>query len=411
MKQAFTKYQVFIVAMLAFLQFTIILDFMIISPLGAILMPALNISPAQFGLVVSAYAFSAGASGFIASGFADRFDRKRMLLFFYAGFILGTLFCALAPTYQVLLVARIVTGIFGGVLGSIVMAITTDLFPMSMRGRVMGFIQTAFAASQILGIPMSLFVSAKWGWHAPFLMIVGVSAAVGVAIIIVMKPIDEHLKLQKGHNPFRHMATTVTTPRYLLGFCLTALLTTGGFMLMPFTSAFTVNNLGIKLEDLPLLYLVPGVFAMVAGPLIGRWSDRVGHFRMFAIGSGFSVCLVMIYTHLGVTPMFWVIALTSVMMVAMTSRMIPSQALTSALPDPANRGSYMSVSSSIQQVSGGIASVAAGYIITADTSGKLIHFEQIGYVIAMTTFLSGILMYLINRAVTSRVVVESAPKL
>ena len=95
----FSRYQKFVIAILAFLQFSIILDFMIISPLGAMVMPALHISPQQFGLAVSSYAFSAGASGLLAAGFADRFDRKRLLLFFYAGFILGTLLCALATTY------------------------------------------------------------------------------------------------------------------------------------------------------------------------------------------------------------------------------------------------------------------------------------------------------------------------
>ncbi|HLK80944.1 MAG TPA: MFS transporter [Xanthobacteraceae bacterium] len=152
----FSGYQKFVVALLAFLQFSIVLDFMIISPLGAVIMPDLDISPQRFGEIVSAYAFSAGASGFLAAGFADRFDRKRFLLFFYCGFIGGTALCALAPNYPVLLFARIVTGVFGGVIGSVVLAIVTDLFPLAMRGRVMGVVQTAFSASQVLGIPAGL---------------------------------------------------------------------------------------------------------------------------------------------------------------------------------------------------------------------------------------------------------------
>ncbi len=178
----FTSYQKFVIGLLAFLQFTIILDFMILSPLGAILMPEMKISPAQFGLVVSVYAFSAGASGLLAAGFADRFDRKRFLLFFYAGFVLGTLLCAIAPTYHFLLGARMITGVFGGFIGSISFAITTDLFPFQMRGRVMGFIQTAFAASQVLGIPLGLSLASKWSWHTPFFMIVFGSSIVGFVI-------------------------------------------------------------------------------------------------------------------------------------------------------------------------------------------------------------------------------------
>src|SRR5450830_1424798 len=161
----FSGYQKIVVAMLAFLQFAVILDFMIMSPLGAVIMPDLKIGPAQFGLVVSAYAFSAGVSGLLTAGFADRYDRKKLLLFFYTGFILGTVWCGLAQTYEVLLVARIVTGLFGGVIGSIVLAIATDLFAPQMRGRVMGMIQTAFAASQVLGIPFGLYLSNRWDWH------------------------------------------------------------------------------------------------------------------------------------------------------------------------------------------------------------------------------------------------------
>ena len=139
-KTPFTRYQKIVLAILVFLQFTIILDFMILSPLGAILMPALNVSTTQFGMVVSAYAVSAALSGFLTAGFADKFDRKKLLLFFYGGFVLGTLLCGLAPNFEFLLGARIVTGLFGGVIGSIVMAILTDVFALQQRGRVMGFL-------------------------------------------------------------------------------------------------------------------------------------------------------------------------------------------------------------------------------------------------------------------------------
>src|SRR6201996_1839601 len=171
----FSRYQSILVALLAFVQFTIILDFMIMSPLGAIIMPALGITATQFGVAVSAYAFSAGISGILAAGFADRFDRKRLLLFFYAGFMVGTLLCGLAQTYPMLLVARIVTGFFGGVIGSVVLAIATDLFPLEMRGRVMGVISTAFAASQVLGLPAGLYFANRWEWHAPFFAILAIA--------------------------------------------------------------------------------------------------------------------------------------------------------------------------------------------------------------------------------------------
>src|ERR1700749_2442591 len=179
-RAAFSGYQKFVIAALAFMQFTLILDFMIISPLGAMMMPTLHIPPQQFGLAVSSYALSACVSGLLAAGFADRFDRKRLLLFFYAGFMLGTLLCALAQTYPMLLVARIVTGLFGGGIGSGVLGLPTHPFPPEMRGRVMGFIQTAFAASQVLGLPAGLYFANHWDWHAPFFAIIAVAVPVGL---------------------------------------------------------------------------------------------------------------------------------------------------------------------------------------------------------------------------------------
>src|ERR1700746_1147172 len=217
LSRGFSRYQSILVALLALVQFTIIIDFMIMSPLGAIIMPALNISAAQFGVAVSAYAFSAGISGILAAGFADRFDRKRLLLFFYVGFALGTMLCAMAQNYHVLLLGRIVTGLFSGVIGSVVLAIITDLFPLHMRGRVMGFVQTAFAASQVLGIPASLFLANHWNWPACFAAIVGLSIAAIIVITFVMQPVDAHLRLRQDGTPFRHLIATVGQPRYRLG--------------------------------------------------------------------------------------------------------------------------------------------------------------------------------------------------
>src|SRR4030095_1227272 len=176
----FTSYQKIVIVILALLQFTIILDFMIISPLGDLLMKKLSMSTSQFGSVVSAYAISAGISGFLAAGFADKFDRQKLMLFFYTGFIIGTMFCAFAFNYHTLFLARIVTGIFGGVVGSITMAIITDVFSYHQRGRVMGIVQMSFAASQILGVPLGILLANRWGWHSIFYMVVGLAILIGV---------------------------------------------------------------------------------------------------------------------------------------------------------------------------------------------------------------------------------------
>lgn len=398
-EKLFTAYQVFIVAILAFLQFTIILDFMVLSPLGAQLLQELNISTQQFGWVVSAYAFSAGAAGLMAAGFADRYDRKRMLLFFYTGFILGTFLCGIAPNYHFLLFARIITGLFGGVIGSVIFAIVTDLFDMQVRGRVMGFVQMAFAVSQVLGLPVGLYLANLWGWHAPFLLIVGVSVLAFIAIAWKMKPVKEHLALHAGHSALTHLRRTLSRKRYLTGFAATTLLATGGFMLMPFGSAFAVHNLGLTLEQLPMVYMVTGIFSMIAGPLIGQMSDKLGKYPVFVAGSILSMVLVMVYTNWGVTPVWTVIALNTVLFVGITSRMVSSSALMSAVPDPADRGAFMGINSSVAQVSGGFASALAGMIVVQTPAGKLEHYPTLGYVVVASMIITIVMMYVIDRMV------------
>ncbi|MBB5371685.1 MULTISPECIES: MFS transporter [unclassified Janthinobacterium] len=393
----FSPYQKIVVTILAFLQFAVIVDFMLMSPLGAMIIPELEIDTAQFGLVVSAYAFSAGIAGLLTAGLADRYDRKKLLLFFYTGFLLGTLWCGLASSYEMLLLARIVTGLFGGVIGSIVLAIATDLFPPHMRGRVMGLIQTAFAASQVLGIPIGLYLANRWDWHMPFLAMAGFGLVGGLLMLRKMQPVNAHLALPQEHSPWMHLYHTVTERRYLLAFAITAVLTTGGFMLMPFSSAYIVNNLGIDMHQLPTVYLVTGVCTIFFGPLIGKAADAYGKFRVFTFGTVVSIVMVLVYTRLDAISLPALIIINALMFVGIFSRMIPYQALVSSVPAANQRGSFNAISASIQQLAGGVASVIAGHIVTFGADGKLQHFDLIGDVMVGTALLALALLWVLQR--------------
>ena len=394
----FSPYQKTVVAMLAFLQFAVIVDFMLMAPMGALIMPALSIGPSHFGLVVSAYAFSAAASGLLTAGFADRFDRKKLLLFFYGGFVLGTLWCGLAQSFEALLAARIATGLFGGVIGSIVIAISTDLFPPQMRGRVMGVIQTAFAASQVLGIPLGLFLSNHWSWHVPFLALAAIGVVGGFVVHWRMQPVNGHLQAKQEHGPWMHLLHTLTVPRHLLAFATTALLTTGGFMLMPFSSAYVVNNLRIDLHDLPTVYVVTGLCTVFAGPMIGKAADRFGKFRIFGLGTALSIAMVLVYTHLGPIPLTLLILVNAVLFVGIFSRMIPAQALMASVPAPVQRGAFSAINASVQQLAGGVASLVSGHIVTMAADGQLQHFDTVGFVVAGSSLVSFLLLWRLQRS-------------
>lgn len=396
----FTGYQKLVILILTLTQFTVILDFMIMSPLGDMLMKSMNLKPSAFGVAVSAYAFSAGISGLLTAGFADKFDRKKLLLFFYIGFAAGTVLCGLAHSYTVLVAARVITGLFGGVISSIAMAIITDLFALQQRGRVMGFTQMGFGASQVLGIPIGLYLANHWGWEIPFFLTAGLAALIILAIIVRLKPVAAHLAVQHDKSAFAHLWHTVSKSNYRVGFAATALMSIGGFMMMPFGSAFAINNLGVTNQQLPVLFMISGVSSLVIMPVVGRLSDKISKFKLFAMASIWTMVMCVLYTNLSITPFYLVVIFNVLLMMGVLSRMVPQQALISAVPDMEDRGSFMSINASLQQIAGGIAAAAAGIIVVQKTKfSPLEHYNTVGYIIVVISICSILLLSRVSKLI------------
>jgi predicted MFS family arabinose efflux permease len=399
----FTSYQVLVIFLLAITQFTVVLDFMVMSPLGDMLMKSMNLKTSQFGMAVSAYAFSAGISGLLTAGFADKFDRKKLLLFFYIGFIIGTLFCGLAHNYIMLIVARIITGLFGGVIGSISMAIVADLFPIQKRGRVMGFMQMGFGASQVLGIPISLYLANAWGWQSPFLMIVALATIVWLLVVIKLKPVTKHLSEKTEQNAVMHLFNTISQKHYRIGFLSTAILSIGGFMMMPWSSAFSINNLHITQHQLPIVFMVSGVSSLLIMPIMGRLSDTIDKFKIFSIASIMMIVMVLIYTNLTPVPFGYILLLNILFMIGMMSRMVPAMALTSGLPKMQDRGAFMSINASLQQIAGGVAAIVGGMIVVQkDKYSPLENYNILGYIISILSLISVLMVYRVSKMVKQR---------
>jgi predicted MFS family arabinose efflux permease len=398
-----SSYQKFVMALLAITQFTVVLDFMVMSPLGDILMKSLVISPKQFGIAVSSYAFSAGISGLLAAGFADKYDRKKLLVFFYLGFIVGTFLCGIAQTYETLVAARIFTGIFGGVMGSISMAIITDIFELNQRGRVMGIVQMGFAASQVLGIPVGLYFANLWGWHAPFMMIVILAIVIIVVLIAKLKPVNEHLKIKSERNVLSHFRHVLLLKNYRIAFLSTALLSIGGYLMMPFGSAFAVNNLGVLQSQLPIIFMFTGVSSLIVMPLVGKLSDKYNKFKIFVYGSIWALVFILIYTNLGVTPLWIICILNILLFMGIMSRMIPATTLTSAIPNMQDRGAFMSINASLQQMAGGLATLLAGIIILQkDAHSPLENYPILGIIGAVVMIIAVWFIYRVYRIVKNK---------
>ncbi len=403
LKEKFTGYQKMVIALLALTQFTVVLDFMVMSPLGDKLMKAMALSTSEFGIAVFSYAFSAGISGFLTAGFADSFDRKKLLMFFYIGFIVGTLFCGLANTYPLLIAARVFTGLFGGVIGSISMAIVSDLFKLEQRGRVMGFMQMGFGASQVLGIPISLFIANKWGWQSPFFMIVGLATVVWLVIGIKLEPITKHLEIKNKDNALRHLWLTISNRNYRIGFMATALMSLGGFMIMPWGSVYAINNLKVTEDQLPILFMISGVATLLMMPFIGKLSDKIDKFKLFVIASIWMIVVVLIYANLVPVP-FWIVVILNVfMMMGVMARMVPSVSLVSALPELHDRGAFMSVNSSLQQLAGGVAAAIGGMIVVQkDNYSPIENYDTLGLVVSIFVIICIYMLGRVNQLIINK---------
>ncbi|MEZ0370994.1 MAG: MFS transporter [Candidatus Sericytochromatia bacterium] len=373
---------------LAAIQFTHIMDFMILMPLGPQLMRLFGISTVQFGLLVSAYTFSAGLSGFLSSFVMDRFDRKRVLVVLYAGFVLGTLACALAPAYEVLLAARILTGAFGGVLAAVTNAVVGDAIPMERRGTAMGFVTASFSAASVFGVPFGLFLASRFSWHAPFLFLVAAGISVMALIVRSVPVMTQHM--QTGHkalNPLEVMQQAVSSPAQRHALLLTVLMMLSQFAIIPFLSPSMVANVGFSEADLTWIYLLGGGITLFTGPQIGRLADRLGKFRVLVVFLLLSIIPQLLITHLGPTPIALVLLLTTSFFIVSGGRMIPAMALITGTVEPRNRGSFMGIQSALQQVAAGVASLVAAQIVVKDVHGHLLHYEKVGYLSAAASLL------------------------
>jgi len=377
-----------VLLVLAAVQFTNIVDFMIVMPLGPQLMRALAITPAQFAWVVSSYTFSAAVAGLLAASRVDRYDRKTAFLALYAGFLVGTLCCALAPGYRTLLAARVVTGAFGGVLGGLAMAIVGDVFPEAKRGAATGALMSAFSLASVVGVPIGLVLGNAYGWHTPFLALVGLGLAVLAAGATALPRLGSHLGSAKAADPLVELRELMTHPEHLRAFALTVTLMVGGFSVIPFLSPYLVANVGVSEKSLPLVYIAGGVLTLVAAPLIGRAADRYGKFQVYRVAAPLAAGLMLVVTNLPPVPLAWAVAAFAGLMVGNAGRMVVAMTMITSCVEPRRRGSFMSLNSAVQHLASGLGASAGGLIIGRGAGGALTHFDRVGLLGASVTLAS-----------------------
>jgi DHA1 family inner membrane transport protein len=376
-----------ILCILAAVQFTVIVDFMIVMPLGPQLMRTLAITPAQFGMIVSSYTFAAGAAGLVASAIVDRFARRATFMTLNAGFLLGTLACALAPGYYSLLAARILTGAFGGILGGMAMAIIGDVFPEERRGRATGSLMIGFSLASIVGVPLGLFLGTNYGWHVPFVVLAVFGIPALVFSRVSLPPLDSHVGKEHGH-PIASLVETFTHSNHLKAFALIVTLMIGNFTVFPYLSAYLVGNVGMTEQQLPWVYVAGGLLSFVASPIIGRLADQFGKLKVYRYIAPCSALMMIVITHLPPVPTLLSVLVFGTMMVCNVGRMIPAMAMVTSSVEPRRRGAFLSANSSVQHIACGLGAYIGGAIIAETSTHRIEHFGTVGWIAAASTILS-----------------------
>jgi DHA1 family inner membrane transport protein len=376
-----------VVMTLASVQFISIVDFMIIMPLGPQLMRNLQIGPARFGLVVSSYTLAAGLAGLIASSLVDRLGRKTAFLGLDAGFLLGTFLCGLAPTYATLVLARVLTGAFGGIIGGLALAIIGDVFPEERRGRATGALMSGFALASILGVPFGLYLGTRLGWHAPFLLLGVLGCPVWAVAAFTLPPLRDHLSKASSRHPLRVFFETFTHSNHLNAFALIVMLMVAAFTVFPYMPSFLVYNVGMAEDQLPLVFVAGGVLTLFSAPLIGRLADHYGKLRVFRIVAPVSAVMTLALTNLVPVPAALAIAVMAGLMVCNSGRMVAAMAMITSSVSPDRRGGFLSANSSVQHLAIGFGSYVGGLIIAESSDGRILHMPILGLLSAVATIL------------------------
>ncbi|MBT9514831.1 MAG: MFS transporter [Acidovorax sp.] len=379
---------------LAGIQFTHILDFMIMMPLGPQFTRLFAISDAQFGMLVSAYTLSAGVSGLLASTYIDRFGRKRLLLVLYVLFGLATLACGVAPTYGTLMAARILAGAFGGVLSALSQTIVADVVPFERRGRAMGIVMTSFSVSTVAGVPLGLILAEHGGWNTPFIAIAAMVGVLAIQAARTMPPLTAHVHAANGRTALGGIAQVLADPNHRRAFLFSALLMSTGFTVIPYITIYMQANAGVRADQIPWAYLCGGVATLFTARLFGRLTDRWGKVRTFrALALASVPCLLGITLCQGL-PLWGVLVVSTLMFAFVSGRMIPGMAIITSTAQPSLRGTFMTLNASVQSAAMGVASLVGGVLISRDAQG-LVQNYWMAALVGITA--SGLSMLVVGR--------------
>jgi MFS transporter, DHA1 family, inner membrane transport protein len=381
--------EMILLLILASVQFTSIVDFMVVMPLGPQLQRKMQIDNVQFGRIVASYTVAAGLAGLLASSIMDRFGRKSAFLTLYTGFLLGTLICGLSTGYYMLLGARVITGAFGGILGGMALAIIADVFPEERRGRATGILMSAFAVASVVGVPTGIYLGGKLGWHVPFLVLATLGLPVLIIAMRVLPSLREHLDHASHSHPWHQLVATFNHPNHLRAFALTAAVMVGSFSVIPYISLYLVSNVGVnETRDLFWVFVTGGILSLVGAPLVGRLADRFGKVPVYRVVATISIGLMLVVTNLPRVPLAVAVGVVGTFMLSNAGRMVAALTMITGSVERRFRGGFMSANSAVQHLASGVGASIGSHMLVKAADGTQQHFSRVGLFGAAATALT-----------------------
>ncbi len=365
--------------LLACMQFTHMVDFMILMPLGPRLLDAFGMTPGRFGSIVSAYTFSAGIASVLAALFLDRVDPRKTMLFVYFGFIVSTTLCGLAPNEHLLMIARILTGGFGGVMVATVFAMIGDVIPLNRRGAAMGLVMTAFSVASVVGVPLGILISNHFGWQAPFYGIAALSVVMWIAAFRLLPSLRRPGSGTRMSSPLADFVKILSVPLHWRAFGFTFAMM-GPFLMIPFISSYYFANGGVSNTQMPLVFFAGGLATFFTTRIFGRMGDRFGLASVYGWTALASVVPILLITHFGHWGIWAAMPATALGMVLISGRIAPGMALVTSVVEPRLRGGFMSLNTAVQQVASGVGSLVGGALIVQGRNGKFEGYGTVGWI-------------------------------
>ena len=397
MQQVKLKRQIELIVIATFMQFMNTMSFVIIIPMGVFWFKSLNIDPGKIGYIVGGYSIASAVSVFISSFFMDKFGRKNIALFLISGLTVSSFLVTKATGFYSMFFAQILAGLFRGPTTPITLTIITDLIPENNRSKAISTVMGAFTIATIIGIPISLVLSKNSGWQTPFYGMALIGIIILAYLIIRLPKMKEHVADAKKHKSNAVILSFFKKDTHVFSFFMVFISILGTYLIYPNITSYLSLNEHMTTASIGKFFIYAGLASFITLQISGRMSDKFG----VVIINNLSTAIMCITIFLGfIDHMFLPVLIIFAFFIASSSnRTVLSMSLSSRVPKPYERATFMSLQTTGQYIAASIGSFLSSAIVTV-SNNKLINIHALVFISFFIILLHPIIMIKAKLAIT-----------